>query len=127
MHRLLAIRVSDDLPSDEKSGPVIHSISVKVNGQIRPEVEPFIVRLNKRGDDRQSYMAGLLCSGDRKPLPPLANDYQSINRGSSYNTYDPYINYAAFDVLTFITEVMSFHSGSIIFFTEITNCTELIM
>jgi hypothetical protein len=95
---LLAIRVSDDSPSDEKSGPVIHSISVRVNGQIRPEVEPFIVRLNKRGDDRQSYMAGRLRSGDRKPLPPLANDYQSINRGSSYNTYDPYINYAAFDV-----------------------------
>ena len=71
---------------------------MRVNGVLRPDVEPFIVRLNKRGDDRQSYIAGRLRSGDRKPLPPLANDYQSINRGSSYNTYDPYINYAAFDV-----------------------------
>jgi len=69
-----------------------------VNGELRPELEPFIVRQHKRGDERQSYVTGLLSSGDRKPLPPLANDYQAINRGSPYNTYDPYINFAAFDV-----------------------------
>jgi len=95
---MLALRISDDSPTDGKGGVVIHSVDVRVNGVLRPDVEPFIVRLDKRGDDRQSYIAGRLRSGDRKPLPPLANDYQSINRGSSYNTYDPYINYAAFDV-----------------------------
>ncbi len=95
---MLALRISDDSPTDGKGGVVIHSVSVRVNGVVRPEVEPFIVRLSKRGDERQSYITGRLRSGERKPLPPLANDYQSINRGSSYNTYDPYINYAAFDV-----------------------------
>ena len=95
---LLALRISDDSPTDGSGGPVIHAVSVRVNGRLRPEVEPFIVRLNKRGDERQSYVAGRLRAGDRRPLPPLANDYQTINRGSSYNTYDPYINYAAFDV-----------------------------
>ena len=95
---LLALRISDDSPTDGQGGVVIHSVSVRVNGIVRPEVEPFIVRLSERGDDRQSYISGRLRNGDRKPLPPLANDYQSINRGSSYNTYDPYINYAAFDV-----------------------------
>lgn len=94
---LLAVRISDDSPQDGTGGPVIHAVTVRVNGRLRPELEPFIVRLKKRGDERQSYIAGRLRSGDRRPLPPLANDYQSINRGSSYNTYDPYINYAAFD------------------------------
>ncbi|MEW6751394.1 MAG: hypothetical protein AB1505_10505 [Candidatus Latescibacterota bacterium] len=94
---LIAIRISDDSPWDG-DGPVLHAVQVYVNGALRPELEPFIVRLHHAGDARQSYVAGLLSSGGRKPLPPLANDYQAINRGSAYNTYDPYINYAAFDV-----------------------------
>jgi hypothetical protein len=95
---LLAIRISDDSPWDDRGGPVVHAVRVLVNGEPRPDLEPFIVRLDKREDERQSYVAGLLRSGERRPLPPLANDYQSINRGSSNNTFDPYINYAAFDV-----------------------------
>jgi len=94
---LLAIRISDDSPTDGQ-GPVLHDVSVVVNGVERPEIEPFVVLQQKRGDDRQSYIAGLLRNGDRRPLPPLANDYQSLNRGGSYNTYDGYINYALFDV-----------------------------
>lgn len=94
---LLAIRISDDSPWDG-GGAVLHDVEVYVNGELHPELQPFIVREHKRGDERQSYVSGLLNSGERKPLPPLANDYQAINRGSAFNTYDPYINWAAFDV-----------------------------
>jgi hypothetical protein len=94
---LMAIRISDDSPTDGQ-GPTLHDVTVIVNGIERPDLEPFLVMQTKRGDERQSYVAGLLRSGERRPLPPLANDYQSINRGSSYNTYDAYIDYAAFDV-----------------------------
>ncbi len=94
---MLAIRISDDSPTDGQ-GPVLHSVSVVVNGVERPDLEPFVVLQQKRGDARQSYMSGLLRNGDRKPLPPLENDYQTINRGGSFNTYDGYINYALFDV-----------------------------
>lgn len=93
---LLAIRISDNSPQDSRGGPVLHDIRVFVNGRERPELEPFIVRLSHRGDERQSYVAGLLRSGERKPLPALANNYQRINRRSG-NTYDPYITYAGFD------------------------------
>ena len=95
---LLAIRISDDSPSDGGGGPVLHGVRILVNGEERTDLDPFIVRQHKRGADRQSYIAGLLRSGDRRPLPPLANDYQTLNRGGSFNTYDPYINYASFDV-----------------------------
>ena len=94
---LLAIRISDDSPTDGRGGPVLHSVRVIVNGEERVDLDPFIVRQSKRGDERQSYVAGLLRSGERRPLPPLANDYQTLNRGGSYNTYDAYINYASFD------------------------------
>ena len=94
---LLAIRISDDSPTDGRGGPVVHGVRIVVNGEERTDLDPFFVRQHKRGDQRQSYIAGLLRSGDRKPLPPLANDYQTLNRGGSYNTYDPYINYASFD------------------------------
>lgn len=95
---LLAIRISDDSPSDGGGGPVLHGVRVLVNGEPRDDLQPFIVRQSKRGDDRQSYLAGLLRSGERRPLPPVPNDYQTLNRGGSFNTYDPYINYALFDV-----------------------------
>jgi len=95
---LLAIRISDDSPQDGQGGAVLHDVRVYVNGEVRPDLEPFIVRQRQRGDERQSYIAGLLRSGERKPLPPLANDYQAINRGSPYSSYDPYINFASFDV-----------------------------
>ena len=93
---LIAIRISDDSPQDGRGGTVLHGVRILINGEERPDLVPFIVRLRKRGDERQTYMAGLLSSGDRKPLPPLENDYQVINRRSG-NTYDPYIDYAAFD------------------------------
>jgi hypothetical protein len=94
---LLAVRISDDSPTDGE-GPVLHGVRVLINGEVRDDLQPFIVRQSKRGGDRQSYVAGLLRSGERRPLPPLKNDYQTLNRGGSYNTYDPYINYALFDV-----------------------------
>ena len=94
---LVAIRISDGSPQDGADGPVLHGVNVFINGELRPDVEPFVVRLRQRGDDRQSYMAGRLRSGERRPLPPVPNDYQGINRGGVFNTYDPYINFAAFD------------------------------
>ena len=93
---LIAIRISDDAPRDGRGGAVLHGVRVLINGQERPDLEPFIVRLRKRGDERQSYVAGMLSSGERKPLPPLENDYQVINRRSG-NTFDPGGAYAAFD------------------------------
>ena len=94
---LIAIRISDDSPLDGRGGPVIHQVDIYVNGQERPELEPFIVRLFKRGEQRQPYVQNLLSSGERKPLPAVPNDYQSINRGSVFSSYDPYIGYAGFD------------------------------
>ena len=94
---LIAIRISDDSPLDGRAGPAIHQAKVYVNGQERPELEPFIVRLFKRGDERQPYVQDLLRNGERKALPPVPNDYQSVNRGATYSTYDPYIGYAGFD------------------------------
>jgi hypothetical protein len=93
---ILAIRISDNSPQDGRGGPVLHGVRVLVNGEERPELAPFIVRLRQRGDERQTYVADLLNSGERKPLPALANDYQRINRRSG-NTFDPYITYAGFD------------------------------
>ena len=76
---------------------MIHQVDIYVNGRERPELEPFIVRLFKRGEQRQPYVQDLLRSGERKPLPPVPNDYQSVNRGSVFSSYDPYIGYAGFD------------------------------
>ncbi|MDE2737497.1 MAG: hypothetical protein OXI72_24105 [Gemmatimonadota bacterium] len=98
---LVAIRISDGSPQDGSGGPVLHEVKVFVNGIHRPEADPFVIRLRARGAERQSYMAGLLRSGDRRPLPELDNDYQAINRGAVWNTYDPYINYASFDTDVF--------------------------
>ena len=94
---LLAIRIADDAPGLGETGAVLHRVDVYVNGELQPELEPFIVRLDTRGAERQPYAQDLLRSGERKPLPRTGNDYQSINRGAIASTYDPYINYAAFD------------------------------
>ncbi len=94
---MLAIRIGDDSPRDGRAGTVLHGIDVYINGELQTAIEPFIIRLDKRFDERQPYAQGLLRSGERKPLPPMANDYQSINRGALASTYDPYINWAAFD------------------------------
>lgn len=96
---LIAIRISDDSPQDGVGGPVLYDVKVYVNGVERTlDTQPFIVRLHKWGDERQTYVQGLLSTGERKPLYPRGGNYQVVNRGSMYNTYDPYIDYYSGDV-----------------------------
>ena len=100
---LIAIRILDDSPLDGRGGPVLHDVNVYVDGVLRPELEPFVVHLHKRGDDRQIYVQELLSNGNRKGLPPrpASNDYQTVNRGGAFSTYESYINYLATDVDVF--------------------------
>ncbi len=101
---LIALRILDDSPQDGRGGPVLHDVKVYVDGELRPELEPFVVHLHKRGDERQIYVQELIASGNREgerkdlPVRPADNDYQTVNRGGQQNTYDPYINYLSSDV-----------------------------
>jgi len=67
----------------------------------RPDIVPFIIRLHKRGNERQGYVQELMSNGKRKPLVPVGGDYQAINRGSPFSTYDPYIDFYSGDVAVY--------------------------
>lgn len=95
---LIAVRISDDSPQEGRGGAVLHDVKVYVNGVLRPEIEPFIIRQHKWGEERQTYVQELLKSGERKPLYPVGGDYQTINRGSPINSYDPYIDFYSGDM-----------------------------
>ncbi len=100
---MVALRILDDSPQDGRGGPVLHDVKVYVNGEPRPELEPFVVHLHKRGDERQIYVAPLLNSGERFGLPPRpeANNYQTVNAGGLFSTYEAYINTARIDPQVF--------------------------
>ena len=95
---MVAVRISDGSPQDGRDGPVLHGFKVYVNGELRPDADVFALRLNQRGANRTTYVAGLLDEGKenerRRPLEP---DYQTINKGAVFNSFAVYINYAAFD------------------------------
>jgi len=95
---LIALRISDDSPQDGKGGPILYDAKIYVNGVPRPDIQPFIIRLHRWRDERQSYVQGLMSSGKRKPLSAPGGDYQAINRGSPFSTYDPYIDFYSGDV-----------------------------
>jgi len=42
------VRISDDSPEDERGGPVISQVRLRVNGQSRTDLEPVIVRMDSR-------------------------------------------------------------------------------
>ena len=99
---MVAIRISDGSPQDGRDGPVLHGVKVYVNGQLRPEANPFLIRLDKRGTDRTTYVAGLLGEGTADVRRrPLETDYALVNKGAVFNSYAVYINYAAFDSETY--------------------------
>ena len=93
---MIALRILDDSPQDGRFGPVLSDVKVYVDGEVHPELEPFVVHLNKRRDDRQVYMANLLRNGGRASLPVLDN-YVGVNEGEPYTGYDLYINTAGLD------------------------------
>ena len=41
---LLAVRISDDSPGDGRGGPVVHGVQLVVNGKVRPDLVPDVVR-----------------------------------------------------------------------------------
>ena len=41
---LLAVRISDDSPGDGRGGPVVYGVQLVVNGQVRPDLVPIVVR-----------------------------------------------------------------------------------
>jgi hypothetical protein len=88
---MVALRILDDSPQDGRGGPVLHDVRVYVDGELHPELEPFIVHLNKRRDERQVYMAPLKNDGTRFALPSLRN-YALENRGAPNSGYNIYIN-----------------------------------
>ncbi|MEE2657866.1 MAG: hypothetical protein VX733_05125 [Candidatus Latescibacterota bacterium] len=99
---MTALRISDGSPNDGRDGAVLHNVKVYINGELRPDAEPFIIRLNQRGNDRNTYVAGLLGEGtDDERRRPLESDYQTVNKGAVFNSYSVYINYAAFDTDTY--------------------------
>lgn len=42
------VRFADDSPADERGGPVISQVRLRVNGQYRDDIEPVVVRLDGR-------------------------------------------------------------------------------
>ena len=88
---MVALRILDDSPQDGRGGPVLHDVRVYVDGELHPELEPFIVHLNKRRDERQVYMAPLKNDGTRFALTSLRN-YALENRGAPNSGYNIYIN-----------------------------------
>lgn len=98
---LIALRISDDSPEDGRGGAILYDAKVTINGVPRPDIVPFIIRLHKRGNERQSYVQELMSNGKRKPLVPVGGDYQAINRGSPFSTYDPYIDFYSGDVAVY--------------------------
>jgi len=92
---LIALRISDDSPQDGRGGPVLHGVDVYVNGELHPELEPFVVRLQRR-DHRQVYMAQLKNDGSRFALT-TRDDYVGVNKGQSSSGYELYINNTGLD------------------------------
>ena len=88
---MVALRILDDSPQDGRGGPVLHDVKVYVDGELHPELEPFIVHLNKRRNDRQVYLAPLKNDGTRFALPASRN-YAFENKGASNSGYELYIN-----------------------------------
>ena len=41
---LIAVRISDDSPSDGRGGPVVYGVQLVLNGQARPDLAPDLVR-----------------------------------------------------------------------------------
>ena len=41
---LLAVRISDDSPGDGRGGPVVYGVQLVVNGKVRPDLVPIVVR-----------------------------------------------------------------------------------
>ena len=41
---LLAVRISDDSPGDGRGGPVVFGVQLVVNGEVRPDLVPVVVR-----------------------------------------------------------------------------------
>ncbi len=88
---MVALRILDDSPQDGRGGPVLHNVEVYVNGELHPELEPFVVHLTKRRDERQVYVAPLRNDGTRFALPN-SNNYAFENRGAPNTGYNLYIN-----------------------------------
>jgi len=88
---MVALRILDDSPQDGRHGPVLHDVKVYVDGELHPELEPFVVHLNKRRAERQVYMAPLKTDGTRFALPSSRN-YALENRGAPNSGYNLYIN-----------------------------------
>ncbi|MFH1568137.1 MAG: hypothetical protein ABIL09_09075 [Gemmatimonadota bacterium] len=44
----IIVRIADDSPEDERGGPVISQVRLRVNGRERPDLEPVIARLDSR-------------------------------------------------------------------------------
>ena len=62
---LIAVRISDDSPSDGRGGPVVYGVQLVVNGQLRPNMVPDLVRRDL--DNRFTVVGRTGLSGNFRP------------------------------------------------------------
>ena len=62
---LIAVRVSDDSPSDGRGGPVVYGVQVVINGQTRPDLVPDLVRRDL--DNRFTVVGSTTIAGNFRP------------------------------------------------------------
>ena len=62
---LIAVRISDDSPSDGRGGPVVYGVQLVVNGEPRPDIAPDVIRRDL--DNRFTVVGTTTLQGTFRP------------------------------------------------------------
>ena len=75
----VVVRFSDDSPRDGRGGPAVHQVQIAVNGHLRPEIRPQVIR-HRRGVDTQVGSFSRVAGGFRK----IPYNLLTADRGGGY-------------------------------------------
>ena len=86
-----AVRVLDDSPHDG-GGPIVHDVKLKVNGQYRPDILPFVVR----DDLRREKVTAIKSRAQQRYLEypsPIVHELPPFDHTTVYERIPKYVDY----------------------------------